>query len=173
MKNLLALVIVSAFLLPTLSFAEILVGKVDIQKILVTVKEGVKVRDQLKKTFDSKQDLLKKEEDKIRKMQEDYKKQSLVMNDKAKAEKEGKIQESIMKLQQTTMDYQKEIQDMEQNLKKPILENLKDIIDDVSKAANVDVTFEVSTSAVIYAKSEKDLTDEVIKAYDKKHPGKK
>ncbi len=148
----------------------LLVGKVDVQKVLVTVKQGSKVRDQLKKSFDKKQIELTTEQSKIQKLQKDFEKQSLVMNDKAKSTKEREIQGKIMQLQQKSMGFQKEIQQLESKLKKPILDRIKDIITTVSESAKVDVTFEASTAPVIYAKNEKDLTDKVIKAYDEKYP---
>lgn len=150
------------------SFAT-LVGTVDVQKILVTVKEGQKVRDKLKGEFEKKQKELKSEEDKIRKLQEDFKKQSLVMNEDAKLKKQQKIQESILALQQKTMGYQNEIQGMENELKKPILEKVKAIIEDISKSEGVDMTFEVSSAPIIYAKNQVDLTEKVITEYNKKH----
>ena len=152
--------------------ADVLVGSVNIQKVIVTVKEGEKVIKKLKGSFEDKQKLLKKDEEKIIKMKEDLKKQSLVMNDKAKIKKESEIEDAIRNLQQQSMEYQKEIQNMEQDMKGPILDKVKTIIDEVSKTAGVDVTFEASTAPVIYAKNKKDLTDEVIKMYDSKYPAK-
>lgn len=146
----------------------LVLGKVDIQKVLLNVKQGKKVRDELKQEFDKKQGSLQKEEAAIRKMQESFQKQGVVMNEKAKAKKEQEIQEKIILLQQKSMSYQKEIQEMENKLKKPILDRVKEIIDNVSKSASVDMTYESSTAPIVYAKDEKDLTDEVIKAYDKK-----
>lgn len=145
-----------------------LVGKVDVQKILITVKQGKGVRAKLKKEFDKKQKTLKKEEGRIRKMQEDFKKQSLVMNDQAKIKKQQTIQAEILKLQKTSMGYQKEIQALEAKLKGPILKNVRGIIQTISKGAGVDMTFEVSAAPIVYAKNQVDLTDKVIKAYDKK-----
>lgn len=147
----------------------VLIGKVDIQKVLVSIKEGQSVRDQLKKVFDEKQKLLKGDEEKIKKLQEEYEKKALVMNADAKGKKEKEIQGKIMEIQQKQAQYQGEIQEMENNLKKPILEKLKVVVDEVSKATNVEMTFEAATAPVIYAKEEKDLTDEVIAAYNKKH----
>ena len=145
-----------------------LVGKVDVQKILITVKEGKSVRAKLKKEFDKKQKTLKKEEGRIRKMQEDFKKQSLVMNDSAKIKKQQSIQAEIIKLQQKSMGFQKEIQGLESKLKGPILKKVRGIIQTVSKGAGVDMTFEMSAAPIVYAKDQVDLTDKVIKAYDKK-----
>ena len=151
------------------SMAAMVIGRVDVQKVLLTTKEGQKVRDQLKKVFDEKQKILKEDEDKIKKMQEDYKKQSLVMNDSAKQKKEEDINKEIMKIQEKSSGFQKEIQEQENKFKKPILDKVRTIVEDVSKTAGVDVTFESSTAPIIYAKDDRDLTDEVVKQYDKKY----
>lgn len=155
------------------SFASVLVGLVDIQKIITTIKEGKNVQTTLEKNFNSKKAILAKDEEKIKKAQEDYKKQSVVLADQARMNKEREIQEMMMALQQKTMEFQREIQKMEQDLKKPILDKLRPIIDEVSKANGVAMTFELSAAPIVYAENKKDLSEEVIKAYDKKHPGKK
>lgn len=148
------------------AFSKTLVGKVDIQKVLVTIEQGKKVRNQLKKEFEKKQGLLKKEEDKIKKMKEDLDKQAAVLNAKAKSKKEQELQEAIIMAQQKSMQFQQEIQAKEQELKKPLLEKIKDIVEEVSKKSGVDFTFEASTTPVVYAKDLVDLTDDVIKAYN-------
>jgi len=162
------LTLIMALLLPITVMGASIVGKVDIQRVLITINEGKAVRDKLKAQFDEKQKIVKKEEADIRKLQEDLKKQAMVLNDKAKAKKEREIQTRFMKLQQQTMGYQKEIQALENKYKKPILNKLRGIITEISKNAGVDMTFESSTAPIVYAKIEKDLTEEVIKAYDKK-----
>jgi len=154
-------------LLFSFSASATLVGTVDIQKVLLSVKEGQKVRDELKKEFEKKQGELKKEEDKIRKAQEDFKKQTLVLSDAAKIKKQESIQKMIMALQQKSMEYQKEIQALESKLKKPLLNKIRTIVEEVSKKEKVDLTFELSVAPIIYAKNQKNLTDLVIKAYDK------
>lgn len=154
------------------SFAEVLVGLVDIQKIITTIGEGKGVQKKLEKAFNDKKSVLKKDEEKIKKAQEDYKKQSMVLAEAARATKEREIQELMLKLQNKTMEYQREIQKMEQDLKKPILEKLRPLIDEVSKENKVAMTFELSAAPIVYAENKKDLSEEVIKAYDKKHPAK-
>ncbi len=165
-----ALIAIMALMVSTAAMSAVSVGKVDVQKVLITVNQGVAVRDQLKKSFDEKQATLKKEEDAIKKLQDDYGKKASVINDKEKAKKEREIQEKIIAIQQKTTSYQKEIQDMEQKLKTPILERVKAIVDEVSKAADVDLVYEAATAPILFAKTEKDLTDEVVKAYNKKFP---
>ncbi len=165
-----AIIAILALTLTSSAFAAVTIGKVDVQKVLITVNQGVAVRDQLKKSFDEKQAVLKKEEEAIKKLQDDYSKKAAVINDKEKSKKEREIQDKIIAIQQKTAGYQKEIQDMEQKLKTPILERVKTVVDEVSKAADVDLVYEAATAPILFAKSEKDLTDDVVKAYNKKFP---
>ncbi len=169
MKSFIALIAL-AITLP--SFAATLVGLVDIQKVITSIKEGKGVQKTLEKSFNDKKAILKKDEDKIKKAQEDYKKQSMVLAEAARLNKERELQEMMMSLQNKTMEYQREIQKMEADLKKPLLERLRPIIDEVSKANGVAMTFELSAAPIVYAEAKKDITEDVVKAYDKKHPGK-
>jgi outer membrane protein len=168
MKSLIA--VVASLMITSSAFAKVAIGKVDVQKVLISVNQGQAVRDQLKKSFDEKQKVLKDEEDKIRKMQDDYQKKASVLNDKEKGKKEREIQEKIVAIQQKTASYQKDIQDMEQKLKTPILEKVKAVVDEVAKSADVDLVYESATAPILYAKEEKELTDDVIKLFNKKFP---
>lgn len=163
------IIILLSLFLSLSAFADVKVGIVNIQKVITSIKEGKSVMESLKKSFKTKQAELKKEENKIKKLQKDYQKQSLVLSDKAKAKKESEIRGMIQKLQQTTMSYQKGIQKQEAELKKPILEKLKPIIDSVSKKEKVSMTFEITSSPLVYAQDKVDITAKVIKAYDSKY----
>jgi outer membrane protein len=67
------------------------------------------------------------------------------------------------------MEFQRDMQKMESDMKRPIIDKLRPVIEEVSKAASVDMTFELGSAPIIYAQNRKDLTEEVVKAYDKKH----
>jgi len=145
------------------------VGTVDIMKVLTTVAEGKRVRDQLEKEFKKKQNILKTQEEKIQKAQNDFLKKQKIMNETARQKKEDEIRQQIMSLQAQKGEFQKDIQETEAKLKKPMFDKLKPIINEISKKVGVDVTFEASSSPIVYAKQTKDITDQVIKMYDQKH----
>jgi outer membrane protein len=153
-------------------FATVNVGFVDVQKVLTTIKEGKAVITSLEKSFNAKKDIIKKDQDKITKMTEDLKKQAAVLSEQARIAKERERQEEIIKVETKAQEFEREMRKMENDLKKPIIEKLRPVIIEVSKSASVSMTFERGSSPIIYAESEKDLTDDVIKAYDKKYPGK-
>lgn len=156
-------------LIATVSFAQTKVGIINIQKVITSVNEGKRVMGTLEKSFKAKQKTLKSSEAKIKKQQESYQKQTSLLSNEARAKKEQEIRAAIADLQKKTMEYQKDIQKQEAKLKKPILDKLKPIIDDVSSSEKVDLTFEISSSPIVYAKNQLDITDKVIKEYNKKH----
>jgi outer membrane protein len=149
--------------------ANIVVAQVNMQKIVTSIKQGKAVRASIKKKFDKMQADIKAEESKIKKLQEKFQKQSAVMSQKAKQTKAQEIQRKIMALQQKTMGYQKQIQQLEQQKMAPILQRLKKVIDAVSKSEGVDLTVEGGAAPIIYAKTTKDISDKVIKAYNKQY----
>lgn len=151
------------------AFAEFKVGIVDIKKIMESVKEGKSVNKSLTKTFKIKEKDIKKDEAEIKKLQKAFQKQSLVISDKAKVKKQQEIAQKVQAYRMKTQKYQGEIQKLEAQLKQPILEKLSKVIESVSKSEGVELTFERSSSPIVYAKTKVELSDKVIKAYDKKH----
>jgi outer membrane protein len=166
MKNLLLCI---ALLLSTQAFSEVKVGIVDIQKVITTIKAGKNVMKSLEKSFNQKKKKIEKEDKALRKIGEDLQKKSSLMSKSALQKKDKELRGRIQALQQMKLKANKEIQKLEAELKKPILDKLKPIIDEISKKNDVSFTVERSASPVIYAKSEVDLTAEIIKLYDKKH----
>jgi outer membrane protein len=144
-------------------------AKVDMEKVKNTIKQGQAVRKEIEKEVKKKEDDLKAEEKKIMKMREDFEKQSAVMSDKARREQEEKMQNAVMAAQQKYMQYQGDIQKLQESKEGPVLERLKGVIETVGKDAKVDIIFETRTTPILYARDIKDLTDDVIKAYDKKY----
>ena len=87
----------------TASAAEdVKIATVDMQKALQTVDSGRRAKAQLEKEFNSKKTQLQTEEASIKKMTEEFQKQSLVMSDEARAKKQAELQQRIMKFQELT-----------------------------------------------------------------------
>ncbi len=166
MKNLL---LVISLIISSSVIAEVKIATVDIQKVLNTVKEGKRATEKLKTSFEKKQKSLKKAELDLKKKQEGLQKKAGLLSKSALGQKQQELQKDFMELQKKSMGYQKEIAKLEAEFKKPIFDKIKVVIDDISKKENVDMTIETSQTPVVYAKSQKDITNDVIKAYDSKH----
>lgn len=149
--------------------AKITFAVVDMQKSLQTVEAGKKAKAQLEKDFNTKKKMLTDEEGAIRKLTEEFKKQSLVMNEEAKGKKQQEIQERIMKFQESTARSQSEIQQKESELTAPIVKNLRDLIKEVASKKGVTLVLDKNEANVLFSADSLDLTNEIVTAYNAKH----
>lgn len=147
---------------------DVKVGVVDMQKALQSVEAGKKAKAQLEKEFNAKKQQLQSEEASIKKMGEEFKKQSLVMSDEARGKKQSELQERIMKFQELTQRSQQEIQQKEQELTQPILGKLRGIISELAKQKGYSVILERNENTVLFSLEKDDLTSDVITGFNKK-----
>lgn len=151
--------------------ADIKIGVVDMQKAIQTVDTGKKAKAQLEKQITDKKKDIQTEEAAIKKMTEDFKKQSLVMNDQAKAKKQAEIQERIMKYQELAGRTQQELQQREQELTEPIVSKLRAIIKDMAASKGYTVILERNDNTVLYFQDKDDLTSDVVSTFNKQNKG--
>ncbi|OFY98306.1 MAG: hypothetical protein A2070_12590 [Bdellovibrionales bacterium GWC1_52_8] len=168
--GLMSLVIAGIFSFGAMA-ADMKIGVVDMQKALQTVEAGKTAKAQLEKEFNSKKKELQAEENSIKKLGDEFKKQSLVMNDEARAKKQGEIQERIMKFQEVTTRAQMEIQQKEQELTKPIVTRIRNIISELAKQKGYAIILEKNENTVLFSQDKDELTSEVISIYNKNPKG--
>lgn len=149
------------------SASEIKFGIVDMQKALQSVDAGKKAKTELEAEFNKKKTELQNEETAIKKLHEEFQKQSLVMNDQAKAKKQGELQERIMKFQEKTARSQADIQKKEQELTLPIVTSLKKIVHNIATEKQMALVLENNENTILYSLDKDDITQEVINQYNK------
>lgn len=145
-------------------------GKVvymDMQKAIQTTKEGAKAKKDLESEFNAKKKKLQSSEDKLKKMQEDLEKKAMVLSDDVRAKKQQEFQEEMFAYQKLVGQSQQEIQKREQDLTKPILEKMAKVIAQVAKDKGYELVLEKNQGGLLWGKPELEITDEVIKAYEK------
>jgi outer membrane protein len=162
----LALVIATASL--SAHAADIKLGAIDMQKAIQETAAGKKAKKELEDEFNKKKKDLDKREADIKKMGEDFEKRSMAMNEDARMKKQGEIQGEMRKYQELAAKSQMEIQKRERELTAPIVTKLRSILEDIAKKEDYTVILEKSEQSVMFAKKEIDLTERVIKEYDKK-----
>jgi outer membrane protein len=143
------------------------IGTVDMQQALQSVEAGKKAKAKLEGEFNTKKKKLQNEEAAIKKMGEEFKKQSLVMSDQARAKKQAEIQDRILKFQEMTAQSQAEIQQKESELTQPIIEKLRTIVSQVAQKKGYTIVLEKNENTVLYSQDKDDLTKDVIGAYNK------
>lgn len=151
----------------TVRAEEIKIGVVDMQKAIQSVEAGKKAKGQLEKEFNARKKELQTEESSIKKMGEEFRKQSLVLTDDARAKKQAELQERIMKFQELTARSQQEIAQKEQELTQPIVSGIRKIIGELAKQKGYSVILEKNENTVLFSLDKDDLTSDVITAFNK------
>lgn len=146
---------------------EVKIGVVDMPKALQTVEAGRKAKAQLEKEVTAKKKALQDEDTAFKKAAEEFKKQSLVMSDDARAKKQAELQERFAKLQELQARSQMELQQKEAELVQPIVGKLRTIIQDVAKQKGYTIVLEKNENTVLFSQEKDDITTDVISQYNK------
>jgi outer membrane protein len=148
-------------------------GVVDPQAVLEKSKAGRRALDGLKEHATSRQKLLAKDEDELKTLEKQMKEQESGLSETKKREIQGQFRTKIQ-------DYQKRVQDFNQEL----AGKQKELVDDYMKriqvatkavaeksggALVVDKGSDATIKIVIYNKDTIDLTDQVIKEFDRQN----
>ncbi len=143
------------------------VATVDMQKALQSVEAGKKARSSLEGAFNAKKKEFQTEENAIKKMGDEFKKQAAVMNEDARMKKQMEISERIARFQELTARSQGEIQMKERELTGPIIIKLRNVIGDMAKKRGYSVVLERNENNVLYSQEKDDLTAEVVSTFNK------
>lgn len=146
--------------------AEAKIGFVDMQKAIQSTAAGKKAKSELEGEFNKKKKELEKKEADLKKMGEDLERKKAVLSEEVLSKKQAEFQEEMMKYRDVVGKSQLEIQKKERDLTAPILEKMKKTIEKVAKEKGYSMILE-NSQMVLFATADSDLTDEVIKAYEK------
>lgn len=164
----LTLIAASLVFAQAVSAADVKIGYVDLQKAIQETSAGKKAKKQLEDAFNKKKKELEKAEQDLQKMNEDLEKKAMVLSEDVRTQKQQEFQKEMLKYRDMVGKSQVEIQKRERELTMPILENLRDIIQNIAKKENYTVVLEKSEQAVLWADKDIDLTDRVVKEFEKK-----
>ena len=156
----------SLLLAAGLAHADMKVGFVDMQKAIQATSAGKKAKAELETEFNKKKKELEKKEADLKKMGEDLERKKSVLSEEVLGKKQAEFQDEMMKYRDTVGKSQLEIQKKERELTAPILEKMKTVIAKMAKDKGYSVVLE-NSQMVLFATPDSDLTDEVIKAYEK------
>jgi outer membrane protein len=153
--------------------AEEKLAVVDVQKVLDTVEEGKKARDQFKREMEAKKNELDKKQAEVKKLGDAYEKQKMILSPSALEEKRKDLETKQMDLQKSAFSANTEMAKREQELSQDVLKKIKQTIEKVGRDGGYSVVWEKAEGGVMYFKPGFDVTDQVISMYDKTYGAKK
>ena len=152
----------------SLAFADVKIGYVDMQRAIQETPAGKKAKKELEESFNKKKKELEKFEADIKKKGEEFEKRSMAMNEDARGKKQNEIQGEMRKYQEMAAKSQMEIQKQERDLTQPIVTKLRSNLDAIANKEDFTMVLEKNENGVMFAKKEIDLTERLIKEFDKK-----
>jgi outer membrane protein len=171
----LPLVAAGIILLASLSAAEAAeafkMGVVDPQAVLEKSKAGKKALDGLKEYVSTRQKLLSGDEEELRTTEKTLKEQIVKLSDTEKKEKETQFRAKVQDYQKRAQEFNQELQGKQKELvddyMKKIASATKTVAEKGGFSLVVDKGSEQTVKIVIYNKDTIDLTDQVIKEFDR------
>lgn len=147
------------------------VGYIDMARALNEVEDGKQAKAKLKADFELKQKKLDKLQNDAREKQESFEKRVAMMKPEARQAKETELRQSLMEVQQTYMQLQQELVESEGAVTQEIRKKLQAVIDKVGDREEYFLILNTGEN-VLYNKRHMDMTDDVIREYNKQY-GKK
>jgi outer membrane protein len=148
--------------------ASLKVAYVDLQQALQSVDAGKKAKSQLEKDVAAKKNELEKEQASLQKEAEEFEKKAAILNEAARGKKQAELQKKLMEFQRKAAETQMTLQNQERSLTKPLIDELRSIIEGLGKERGYSLILEKNEGAVLYAETGSDLTDEVVKRFNAK-----
>ena len=161
------LILTLILLIQAPAWAKFQAAYIDMQAAIQSTTSGKSAKKTLEEEFNKKKAELKKKEGALKKEAEDFEKKKMVLSEQKRAEKQGELQQKMMGFQQELQQSQASIQKKEQELTQPILEKIQKVIAKVAKDKGYSMVFEKGSQSVMWAKADLDITDQVVKEFEK------
>ncbi len=146
-------------------------GVVDPQAVLERSKAGKKALDGLKEYVSTRQKLLSRDEEDLRNTEKNLKESGSKLSEAEKKEKEGQFRTKIQEYQKRAQEFNQELQGKQKELVDDYMKRIASATQTVAEKGGfsivVDKGSEQTIKIVIYSKDTIDLTDQVIKEFDR------
>jgi outer membrane protein len=159
------------FVATSIQAAEFKMGVVDPQSVLEKSKAGKRALEGLKEYVNTRKNLLAKDEEDLRNYEKQLKEQAPKWNDAEKKEKEGQFRTKVQDFQKRAQEFNVELQKKQKELVDEYMKKISSATQTVAEkggvALVVDKGSEQTVKIVIYNKDTIDLTEQVIKEFDR------
>lgn len=146
-------------------------GVVDPQAVLEKSKAGRRALDGLKDYVSTRQKLLSRDEEDLRSTEKQLKEQVAKLSESEKKDKETQFRGKIQEYQKRAQEFNQELQAKQKELVDDYMKRIASATQTVAEKGGfsivVDKGSEQTVKIVIYSKDTIDLTDQVIKEFDR------
>jgi outer membrane protein len=146
------------------------IAYIDVQRVLARSAAGVAAREQLEREKATMQKEMDSKRVELEKLREEIEKKGALLTPDARRERQETFERKRRDAARLADDFQKELEKKESVLLQKVLQDVSGIIERVGKERNLYMIVEKRGAGVLYAATDADLTDEVIRTYDQQAP---
>lgn len=147
------------------------IGVINSQRLLNETSAGKKVKENLTAFSKNRQALMELEEKELRRMEEDFVKQSSVLSPAAKRDREEQFRRRMQEYQQKAAELNREVQEKQKDVLEGFRDKIEMIVAKVAKRLGLQVVVDKSKGGpTIYHEEGLDISEPVIEEFNREYP---
>ncbi|MBX3328758.1 MAG: OmpH family outer membrane protein [Nitrospira sp.] len=147
------------------------IGVINSQRLLNETSAGKKAKENLTAFSKNRQALMELEEKELRRMEEDFVKQSSVLSPAAKRDREEQFRRRMQEYQQKASELNREVQEKQKDVLEGFRDKIEMIVAKVSKRLGLQVVVDKSKGGpTIYHEDGLDISGPVIEEFNREYP---
>jgi len=151
--------------------AEIKIAYVDLNKALNESQQGKEAIKVLEDLVKSKQTVIDKKGDEIKKLEEEMAKQASILTPESIKETQNEHDKMLREYQRMVQDNQAEIQKKQSEFMQRIISDLRNLIINIGEEENYTAIFEIVEGGILYMPKTSDITEKVILKFNETYKG--
>jgi outer membrane protein len=145
-------------------------GFIDLDRAMMSTKEGKKALDEFQKTYEVKSKEIQDKQTALEKAGSEFQAQQMTLSEEKREERQAQIDEQQVALTRLKEDYQKSLERKRNLLISLILGKMQPVISDYAKKNVFSAVFIIQQQMLAYVDTGVDITNEIIKLYDAANP---
>jgi outer membrane protein len=166
-------VVLSIILAGSYALAGDRIGFIDLRKIMIQSKAGKTASLEFRKAVEKDKAVIQERETELKRLKEELEKQRLILTPDAVTTKELDYQRKFRDYQRMVKDSKEELELKDQELSRRLIPEILKVVNDIGGKEGYTMILDVSTQGLAYHSRKNDITDKVVKKFDKSYEVKK
>lgn len=157
---------------PGAAMAEVRIAVVDFQDALSRITEGATAMARLEGVRDEKMRAMEKKRQELAALQTEIRNQSAILSEAALTAKQEDFLRKQAEFQQAAMQAEQDLQNSYLAMMDEFFGKLSAVAEEIGREKGYNIVLESNESGVVYVLGVDDITEELIRRYNTRHPGK-
>ena len=142
------------------------IGYVDLHRALEETDEGQRLKRELEREFETRQQRLDGELESVMQKRQEMEQQAMMLSQERQQQMAMELQQEMQKLQETYLTLQNELAQKEAEATTRLFEGMRSVIEEIGEEKGFTMIIERTELSVLYAVDGLDLTDELIRRFN-------